>query len=194
MTTFLISPESLPATGKLYVLDDQAIWLDPIGEFGMNCRILKPLHAEITLYPQEEGVLLRGRLSGEVAVPCNRCAEEATVVIDQAIDSFEPYPPLPIPARPKKRKGREEESVPLDPDMDDAVMRINPETQRREMDLAALAWEEFSLALPVKPLCDARCKGLCPVCGVNKNSETCSCVTEEGDPRLAKLRNLTIKR
>jgi uncharacterized protein len=194
MAAFLISPESLPATGKLYVLDDQSIWLDPLEEFGLNCRIRTPLIAEITLLPQEEGVLARGGLRGEVAVPCNRCAEDAAVRIDQDIDSFEPYPVRTEPAGPRKRKGAEAEDAIRDPDVDASVMRVNPETRRLEMDLAALAWQEFSLALPAKPLCDTRCKGLCPVCGANKNTEECACARDEGDPRLAALRGLTIQR
>lgn len=31
------------------------------------------------------------------------------------------------------------------------------------------------LAIPLKLLCIEDCKGLCPVCGINKNRETCSC-------------------
>jgi uncharacterized protein len=31
------------------------------------------------------------------------------------------------------------------------------------------------LMIPMKPLCDATCKGLCPQCGVNKNQEKCPC-------------------
>ena len=60
--------------------------------------------------------------------------------------------------------------------------------------LAALAWEEFLLALPMKPLCDPACKGLCPQCGVNRNTATCSCGTDAADPRMAPLRGLKVKR
>ena len=33
----------------------------------------------------------------------------------------------------------------------------------------------FVLSLPMKPLCRKDCKGLCPQCGKNKNSEECKC-------------------
>lgn len=205
MTAFLVSPESLPATGKLYIVDDQSVWEDPVREFGMDLRILTPLRAELTLFPQKNGVHAHGVLTGSVAVPCTRCAEDAAVDVAVAVDSFEPYPPEAGKSPGKglgktvdKHRGRHAEQDVLaeeepDPDADSAVMRIDPVTHRVVMDLAALVWQEFSLALPVKPLCDTRCKGLCPQCGANRNTESCGCARDEGDPRLAKLRNLTIK-
>ena len=50
--------------------------------------------------------------------------------------------------------------------------------------------EQFYLALPMKPLCREDCAGLCPRCGTNRNTGSCSCVTEPEDPRLAPLRGL----
>jgi uncharacterized protein len=50
--------------------------------------------------------------------------------------------------------------------------------------------EQFYLALPMKPLCRADCQGLCPICGRNRNRETCACSTDWVDPRLAVLKTL----
>ena len=50
--------------------------------------------------------------------------------------------------------------------------------------------EQFYLALPMKPLCQEDCRGLCPQCGVNRNTGTCDCNVQWEDPRLAALRNL----
>jgi uncharacterized protein len=61
------------------------------------------------------------------------------------------------------------------------------EVQDGKADLAAIAAEQIYLALPLKPICRPECKGLCPVCGVNRNQEECSCAVEEIDPRLAPL-------
>ena len=60
------------------------------------------------------------------------------------------------------------------------------------LDLAAICWEELMLALPVTPLCRKDCKGLCAGCGVNLNEGMCACTEEEGDPRMAALRGLTL--
>ena len=70
---------------------------------------------------------------------------------------------------------------------------MNPKSFARLMkllDLAAVCWEEFVLALPPTPLCQEGCKGLCARCGANLNAGPCGCPPEEGDPRLAVLRGL----
>jgi uncharacterized protein len=50
--------------------------------------------------------------------------------------------------------------------------------------------EQFYLALPMKPLCVADCKGLCPSCGTNLNKSVCGCQAAWDDPRLAALKAL----
>ena len=69
-----IGPEGLSLT-----VDDPAVWNVPLAEFQMACRVVRPLRAELFVLPQENGCLLRGRISGEVALPCNRCAVGARV-------------------------------------------------------------------------------------------------------------------
>ena len=59
-----------------------------------------------------------------------------------------------------------------------------------QIDLNELLREQFYLALPMKPLCRDDCKGLCPQCGTNWNTGTCTCTTEWEDPRLAALKGL----
>lgn len=55
------------------------------------------------------------------------------------------------------------------------------------VELEELTTNDIILELPGKFLCCDDCKGLCPICGCNKNSESCSCTTKQGDPRLAAL-------
>ena len=57
-----------------------------------------------------------------------------------------------------------------------------------ELDLEPLIRELAWLAMPMKPLCDPACKGLCPHCGVNLNNESCQCEEIRIDPRLAPLK------
>ena len=42
-------------------------------------------------------------------------------------------------------------------------------------------------------LCKEDCKGLCPICGCDKNESVCSCQTKQVDPRLAALASLLDK-
>jgi uncharacterized protein len=59
------------------------------------------------------------------------------------------------------------------------------------IDLARVIENETTLALPMKPLCDPGCRGLCPVCGGNRNVSPCACAARAPDPRLAVLKTLT---
>lgn len=46
------------------------------------------------------------------------------------------------------------------------------------------------LSMPMKSVCKADCKGICPTCGVNLNVEECKCQNKTTDPRFDKLKNL----
>jgi uncharacterized protein len=58
------------------------------------------------------------------------------------------------------------------------------------IDLGQMMREQFFLALPMKPLCQDECKGLCPACGINWNKGACHCSNQWEDPRLAALKAL----
>ncbi|MBQ4528667.1 MAG: DUF177 domain-containing protein [Clostridia bacterium] len=58
-----------------------------------------------------------------------------------------------------------------------------------EIDLKEIAEQAFCCALPITCLCSEDCKGLCSSCGCNLNTETCSCETDDIDPRLAALKD-----
>ena len=60
------------------------------------------------------------------------------------------------------------------------------------VDLESLLREQIILMLPLKPLCDENCKGLCPHCGANLNREKCTCKTDAVDSPFAQLAKLKI--
>ncbi len=70
---------------------------------------------------------------------------------------------------------------------DDPLLAI-PETGM--LDLNPLFRETFVLAIPLQPICQSECKGLCPVCGGNRNVTPCEHQEDDIDPRLEPLRNL----
>lgn len=167
----------IPSGGQEYEVDDAAVWSAPITEFKLPFRVTSSLRGAVFLLPQDDGCLVRGHLTGTVVIPCDRCAENAEVVIDHRFDNFEPFP-----------KGEDNEEG----DSDAETIRFAPEGKGYELSLSGLLWEEFLLALPVKPLCGPSCEGLCPSCGKNLNEGPCSCHQEEGDPRLAVLRGMKL--
>lgn len=48
-----------------------------------------------------------------------------------------------------------------------------------EIDLTEALDEAAIMGLPFRVLCDEDCKGLCPVCGADKNVGNCDCITHE---------------
>jgi len=64
----------------------------------------------------------------------------------------------------------------------------------RTLELAPCVREAIVLSLPIKPLCNENCKGLCPVCGTNLNKNTCTCDSRKVDPRWSILEKLKEKK
>ena len=58
------------------------------------------------------------------------------------------------------------------------------------VDVSADIKDEILLAVPMKILCSAGCKGLCPGCGIDLNRELCQCADTPADPRWNKLADL----
>lgn len=55
-----------------------------------------------------------------------------------------------------------------------------------EVDLQDLVHDAVLLELPVAPVCDEACRGLCPQCGTNLNEQACRC-EQPRDERWAAL-------
>ena len=120
-----------------------------------------------------ETVFVRGDLAARVPLTCGRCLEPYTVSVTPSVDArFVPSPGT---------RGEERELG-----ADDLETDVY---QHGVLDLTALLETETSLALPMKPLCREGCKGLCPVCGGNRNVTPCACETRAPDPRWAALKD-----
>lgn len=81
----------------------------------------------------------------------------------------------------------------LSEDFTDDEGHVNDETHYAEggaVDVNPYIEESIQLDLEFFPICQEDCKGLCPVCGINRNEATCSCNMERTDPRLEALRGL----
>lgn len=154
----------------------------------MPCRMGQPLRADLHLTVHEGaaggGVHIRGTLTGSIIMACDRCAEDAETRLDVALEDYEVL----------NEDGEEDDGSQANAPgntLDDpapGLLRHGP--RGLEFDVQGYLWQQFMLALPTKPLCAPQCKGLCPQCGANWNVEQCQCRQDEGDPRLAVLRQL----
>lgn len=51
------------------------------------------------------------------------------------------------------------------------------------LDLDETVRTQLVTEMPYRFLCKEDCRGLCPVCGVNRNEQKCDCSQDERDPR-----------
>ena len=112
----------------------------------------EPLFTDVTVSGKIRntvGVLtLRAAVKGTVSLPCDRCLEPVPLALSADLDTV-----LDL-------SSSEDESVTVS---DGAV------------DLAKTAYDALVLAVPMRILCREDCKGLCPVCGKNRNEGDCGC-------------------
>jgi uncharacterized protein len=126
----------------------------------------------LTVEKEGETVFVRGDLSARVPLVCGRCLEPYTLAVSPTVDArFVPSPAT---------RGEERELAADDLETD--VYRDGV------LDLTSLLETETTLALPMKPLCRESCRGLCPVCGGNRNVTACACEAPAPDSRWAALK------
>ncbi len=57
------------------------------------------------------------------------------------------------------------------------------------IELDSVVAEQVILVLPLHPLCDADCRGLCPKCGADLNKDGCGCTQEPFLNKFAALKD-----
>ena len=105
---------------------------------------------------------------------CDRCLEPAACPID---GDFELY------YRPVADGYGEEKAI----DPSEAEMGFY---EGDGVELNDVLREYVLLRLPMQRLCRANCKGICPVCGQNRNQNECQCQPESADDRWAALKSI----
>jgi len=131
--------------------------------------------AELELYADGAHAFAAGTFRGELTVACSRCINPVTLVIDEALRvTFMPRHEIPD-------DGAEVNEEDID------VFPFDGE----RIDLEPVFREQFVLTVPYAPLCTETCKGLCPQCGIDRNTASCTCEPPI-DPRLAALKGLKI--
>lgn len=139
--------------------------------------------AQLELHADGENVFVRGTLRGWLEVACSRCVEAARVSFDESLHvSYLPKGQVPEDAADEELDAEDvaEEDLDLYP------------YEGEEIDLAPLLREQIIMAVPFAPLCEEACKGLCSVCGANRNERECGCDRQVVDPRLASLKDFKV--
>lgn len=119
--------------------------------------------------------VVEGTVTFSADLECSRCVEPYPFA------SVSPFH-LRYRARPEGTPEENEEVEITDDELDIEFY------SERSIPLRELATAQIQLSIPMKPLCDENCLGLCPKCGANKNRETCECDTSIVDERWGALR------
>ena len=138
-------------------------------------RVVAPVVLEASTAKDKDNVRIAGRIGTTIELTCSRCLEAFAVPVDARFDLLH----LPAAEAPDA-----DEVELAEEDINTAFYRDGV------IDLGELVHEQLYLGLPMKPLCREDCKGLCPVCGGNRNTTTCACEVHWEDPRLAVLKTL----
>ena len=74
----------------------------------------------------------------------------------------------------------------------DPISRAAQIMRDKDVGLVPVVREYVLLDLPDAPLCKDDCAGICPNCGIDRNTGTCDCETSATDPRWSALEGLQL--
>jgi uncharacterized protein len=131
--------------------------------------------AHLHLDRQMDEIFISGDIKGNLRLQCSRCLTSFQRHIELDINLT--YLPIEEINKMETYEIKDDES--------------NISYYRGEqLDITEIVQEQLILSIPMKPLCEENCKGLCPVCGANLNIQECGCEREKVDPRLSILKKL----
>lgn len=140
--------------------------IDVIGnplELGLNLediRLIRPIRIKARLTNEGDCIDVKGNLTTWIELQCIRCLKDFHYLIERRfhLDYFR--------GRPKTYKGRLELK---EGDFEDVYY------QGDKIDLTDEIRNEIILGIPMKPICEDTCPGLCPLCGRPLIKARCSC-------------------
>ena len=146
--------------------------LDPVDE---RIRLKEPATVKGKVRLSGNEVFVNGHIDTRAQVECDRCLQqiELPVSADFALEYI---------------TGSDYESSEMAELTEDA-MAVSV-FDGDAIDVDEIVKEQILLAVPTRLLCREDCKGICPECGIDKNTGECQCVTDDIDPRWAALKNL----
>jgi uncharacterized protein len=155
---------------RFYDLDEPDVRLG--GEFPAQ-----KITGQVRLLRTADGILVRAEADLVANQECSRCLTGFT---------------LPLHVR------FEEEFFPMVDVLTGAPSHLPPGTERSSfrisahhiLDIYEPLRQYAAIALPIQPLCRENCAGLCPTCGVDRNTTACDCEEAPVDPRWGSLGGL----
>lgn len=146
-------------------------------ESGLKCA--GPIMGSVAFTNTGRTIDVRGKFKASVELDCARCLRAYTMPVEMPIEEE-----LPLEGAPWANEQQEEDVEELPEDEKEPLFEDNI------FDLQEYLRQSILVAVPIKPLCEEACKGLCPRCGANLNDGPCECPPAEEDSPFAALRSL----
>lgn len=112
-------------------------------------------------------VKIEGSVSLTFAASCDRCLKDVSTVMELSFERT---------AAALGTEDEEAEELPL--------------AEECGLDTEAFVHNEILMNWPTKILCREDCRGICPVCGHDRNEGECGCDTFVPDPRMAVIQDI----
>ncbi len=143
-----------------------------------EARLVDPVRVRALVTNSGACFTVRGEIKTAIELPCDRCLKEFVSPVELEFDEeFCPQgwndPAEHLPSYDDEWEEAEDESANV--------------FEGDSFDIDGIVQEYLVLARPPKVTCRDDCKGICPVCGVDRNESACSCEVDDIDPRMAGL-------
>jgi len=138
-----------------------------------DVQLCSPLAGHADLARTNRGIFVDLHYETSVRLNCGRCLEDFCLEVQGKFQD-EVLPPNTDPAK--------RDTV----DEDDA----NRLSAENTLELSEIIRQEILLELPLQPLCREDCPGLCPTCGADLRTETCTCDSATQDNPFGALAEL----
>lgn len=136
-----------------------------------------PIFVNLTLAKWDDDLTIEGIIKTNLLIECSRCLKPCLVSLE-----------VPLKLFYKRKLFLSETDTIINLNNDD-LMTLSYDENIISLDYRIR--ESLILSVPMKVLCENDCRGLCPVCGIDLNHETCTCRSDYIDPRWAALRQVT---
>jgi uncharacterized protein len=141
-----------------------------------TCIFPNAVAVSVTVQKSEDQVVAAGDAKTVATATCVRCLEEFALTVDERFRAV-------VRVAPPKE---------VTPDTGDDEFYLVPASEP-VWDLSDVVRQMILLAVPDNPLCKEDCKGLCPGCGRNLNTEDCVCIDKKPTGGVVRLGDLIQK-
>jgi uncharacterized protein len=140
----------------------------------------EPLTFELRFQRTGQFVEVDGHFDATVGLKCGRCLQNFKQPLSETFT---------LTFVPRSDAVETEEEIELDVE-ELGLIPYSDET----LELLDPLQEQLLMAIPISPLCDESCRGLCPECGGNRNIKACDCTRQPFNNKFTALAGMDFKK